>query len=102
LSLEDEINNMKKDFKVNEIGQFDKLERVKRDFEFEKKKYIENEEKLNYKILERNRELEEAKKEIKKLKSDYERVADTLRGNMSKIITETFLENSRPEELILH
>jgi len=92
--LEEEIVILNKEIQERDRIAAEKIERVQRDFEFDKKRLLQNENSLNYNIAKLENELRESKAEIKRLKTEYERVADTLRGNVNKIIIDTFLENA--------
>ena len=92
--LEEEIEILNKEIQERDKIAIEKIERVHRDFEFDKKRFLQNENSLNYNVVKLENELRESKAEIKRLKAEYERVADTLRGNVNKIIIDTFLENA--------
>jgi len=95
--LEEEIMILNKEIEQRNHLVAEKIERIQRDFEFERQRFLQNEDSLNGKIVKLENELKDSKFEIKKLKNEYERVADTLRGNVSKIIIDTFLENTNSD-----
>ena len=71
----------------------EKLERVKREFEHEKKRFVDEEERLNSKVKYSESELKHAQYQMKKLKHEFEHVGELLKGNISKAVTSTLLEN---------
>ena len=97
LKLEEDAEILKRE-PGNIAASFnEKLERLKRDFFYEKRDYEGDERRLKARLVESETSLKKAEIQIKKLKQAYEGVADMLRGNVSKIITDTFLENLRDD-----
>lgn len=97
LKLEDEIQLLNNDIESIKNLYGEKIDRMKRDFMFEKKRYEDNEKQLSAKVINAERLAKEADTEAKKARKEYERVADMVQGNVSKIITDTFLENVRSD-----
>jgi len=93
--LEAENSSMKLEFIKLKEDQNEYIEKLKRNNEIELKKAENNKDNLKRKITELEIELKEAKDETQRITEEYNKLGDMLKGNISKLISQTFNEHEK-------
>ena len=96
IKLEDENDNLRIEIKRVKDAHVDQIERMKRDFENERRKNDNNEKDLKRKIIDLERELRDSKDEVHRVTQEQERLGDLLKGNITKLISQTFSDYGKP------
>ena len=96
IKLEDENDNLRIEIKRVKDTHADQIERTKRDFENERRKNENNEKDLKRKIIDLERELRDSKDEVCRVTQEQERLGDLLKGNITKLISQTFSDYGKP------
>jgi len=93
--LEKEYANIERELQKFRAFHSEEIEKLKRDFDFQRRRYDDNERQLNMKIAELERNLKESQIESNQVRTEYEKLQEMLQGNINKVISQTFVTHGK-------
>ncbi len=90
MRLEGENESLKTDIRRVKESSSEQIERLKREFDAERRKGENNEREMKKKLTDVERDLFDTKEELQRVTAEYEKLGDMLKGNITKLISQTF------------
>jgi len=90
MRLEGENESLKTDIRRVKESSSEQIERLKRDFDAERRKGETSEREMKRKLTDMERDLSDTKEELQRVTAEYDKLGDMLKGNITKLISQTF------------